>query len=70
MLRGGRSGPSDWKVGAGAVKDGNTVVAALWGSGTAGAALGTGGTEQQAEQRLQVSVPEAPSWWCPDVAAL
>lgn len=61
MLRGGRSGPSDWKVGAGAAKDGNTVAAVSCGSGTTGAALGKGGTEQQAEQRLQVSVPAVPS---------
>lgn len=61
MLRGGRSGPSDWKASAGAAKDGNVAAGPSSGGSMASAALGTGGTEQQAEQRLQVSEPDSPS---------
>ena len=52
-LRGGRSGPPDWKLGAGACRVGKlSVVLSVEGS-MVGAALGIGVIEQKAMQRLQ-----------------
>lgn len=52
-LRGGRSGPPDWKLGAGACRDGKlSVVLSVEGS-IVGAALGIGVIEQKEAQRLQ-----------------
>jgi hypothetical protein len=55
MLRGGRSCPSDKKLGAGAPTSGNDTVAWSCGCGTLGIALSNGVVEQQAEHRLHLS---------------
>jgi len=49
------------KLGAGAAACGKPPPAGPCGNATAGAALASGGTEQQAEHRLQRSAPVAPS---------
>ncbi len=69
-LRGGRSCPSDRKLGAGADTSGNDAAARPWGCGTLGIALSNGVAEQQAEHRLHLSWPAGPllSWvwsWVP-----
>lgn len=66
MLRGGRSGPPDWKVGAGAWRSGNCVVPAVAGSGSCGKALGSGVAEQKAEHMVHLlSWPALPGWASP-----
>lgn len=46
MLRGGRSWPSERKLGAGAKRSGNETEERLLGVGTDGAVLSSGVTEQ------------------------
>ena len=50
MLRGGRSWPPDWNVGAGAAKCGNTAAPAAAGEAIVGSALMSGVAEQEAKQ--------------------
>lgn len=77
MLRGGRSWPSERKLGAGAERRGKTAAERFCGAATAGALLSNGVAEQNAEHRLQLSetvdveVPPSPvlpplaaSVWC------
>jgi len=60
VLRGGRSCPSERKLGAGAEKSGNDAAVSPCGCGTLGIALSKGGAEQQAEHRLHLSWPIGP----------
>lgn len=63
MLRGGRSGPPDWKVAAGASRLEKRVVLAVAGPGSCGTALGSGVAEQKAEHMVHLlSWPVPPSW--------
>ena len=55
MLRGGRSWPSERKLAAGAEKSGNVAAGTSSGGGTPGMSLGSGVSEQKAEQRLHLS---------------
>lgn len=57
MLRGGRSWPSDWKVGAGAAKCGKTVVPRSVGVRTDGATAISGAAEQDDRQWRPLSKP-------------
>lgn len=66
MLRGGRSGPPDWKIGAGAWRSANCVVPAVAGSGSCGTALGSGVAEQKAEHMVHLlSWPALLCWASP-----
>lgn len=70
MVRGGRSWPSDWNVGAGAKRWGKPAVLSSTGVPSPAAALGTGGVEHEAEHMLHLSGPDAWEWsavfssWC------
>lgn len=67
MLRGGRSWPSETKLGAGTDSSGNRSTASN-GSGKSANVFITGTTEQQDAHRLHLSwLP--PSWWCGAPAA-
>jgi hypothetical protein len=55
MVRGGRSWPSDWNVGAGAERCGNDAPVNPTGSSRPGEVLGNGGVEHDAEQTLHLS---------------
>lgn len=55
MLRGGRSCPSETKLGEGADKAGKDVIATPWGTGTEGKLLASGVTEHKSQQRLHLS---------------
>lgn len=63
MLRGGRSGPPDWNVGAGASRSANCVAPAVAGSGSWGTALGSGVAEQNAEHMVHLLSWPAPLSW-------
>ena len=56
MVRGGRSWPSDRKLGAGVEKSGNLMAGSAPGSGIAGTSLSSGVSEQNAEHMLHLSV--------------
>lgn len=60
MVRGGRSWPSERKVGAGAAREGNTVEAGSFSSGTPATSRTKGVAEQDAEQRLHLSECDFP----------
>ena len=63
MVRGGRSWPSDTKLGAGAKTLGKTTSVTRSKTGTAGGLLAMGATEQQAEHRLHLSeLPNGDPW--------
>jgi len=57
MVRGGRSWPSETKLGAGAETLGKRTSVTPSKTGTVGGLLTMGATEQQAEQRLHLSEP-------------
>lgn len=63
MLRGGRSGPSDWNVGAGAATWGKTIAPATVGEASVGSALMSGVAEQEDRQWRPLSNPPS-SWSC------
>lgn len=65
MVRGGRSWPSDRKLGAGVERSGNLIAGSASGSGNAGNSLSKGVSEQNAEHILHLSVASwsCPSWW-------
>lgn len=66
MLRGGRSGPPDWKVGACASRSANSAEPIVAGSGSCGTALGSGVAEQKAEHMVHLSSwPATPRWASP-----
>jgi hypothetical protein len=73
MLRGGRSWPSERKLGAGAQRRGKTAPERFSGAATAGALYSNGVAEQNAEHRLQssgtVDVEVPPSPVAPPLAA-
>jgi hypothetical protein len=58
MLRGGRSWPSERKLGTGALSAGKTVALSSCGATTVGGLLSIGVTEQNAVHRLQLSGEE------------
>ena len=62
MVRGGRSWPPDWKVGAGATMSGNPAALSSTGAPSPAEALGTGGTEHDAEHMLHLSGLNACAW--------
>ncbi len=63
MLRGGRSWPSDRKVGAGAAKLGKTVVPAPGAEANVGSAVMSGVAEHEDTQWRPLSAPLWP-WSC------
>lgn len=65
MLRGGRSWPSERKLGAGARRDGNVVAAGSFNSGTPATSRTNGVAEQDAEHRLHLSECDLPWSWPP-----
>ena len=63
MVRGGRSWPSETKLGAGAEMLGKKTSVTPTKVGTVGGLLAMGATEQQAEHRLHLSdVPDEEPW--------
>jgi len=66
MLRGGRSWPSERKLGAGARKAGNATEERLGGVGTDGSVLSSGVIEQKSQHRLHLPNP---SWCSPALGA-
>ena len=61
MLRGGRSWPSETKLGTGALSAGKTAAERSCGAATVGGLLSIGVTEQNAVHRLQLSGEDLPS---------
>lgn len=61
MVRGGRSWPSERKLGAGVEKSGNLTLGSAAGSGNLGASLTKGVREQKAEHMLHL-FPAPWSW--------
>lgn len=62
MVRGGRSWPSERKLGAGVETSGNLTAGRASGTGSLGASLTRGVSEQKAEHMLHLS---AGPWSCP-----
>ena len=63
MVRGGRSCPSETKLGAGAEMPGKKASVTPSRTGTVGGLLTSGAAEQQSEHRLHFSeVPEVDPW--------
>jgi len=62
MIRGGRSWPSEMKLGAGVERPGNLNADMVGGSGSVGVPLTKGVSEQNAEHTLHLSDAE---WSCP-----
>lgn len=63
-LRGGRSWPSERKLGAGASKEGKTTAVKVAGIRSGGTVPNRGEVEQDAVQKLHSSgTPESCSWW-------
>lgn len=64
MLRGGRSWPSERKLGAGAKTSGNETEDRFGGVGIDGSVLSSGVIEQKSQHKLHLPNPS----WCPPEA--
>ena len=65
MVRGGRSCPSEMKLGAGVESPGNFTDDMASGSGSVGVPLTKGVSEQKAEHALHLSDADWPLWSWP-----
>jgi hypothetical protein len=70
MVRGGRSGPPEMKLGAAAAKGGKETEFSAWGGTTTGTLLTMAAAEQHPVQRPHESAPELTLLWSAAVCVL